>query len=230
VEAWALKTAQAHGLNVPTVVEHTKDADGHEVLRISRINGRSLRTCVSQESCEAFTSVGRQLSRLRGAGKGFGWIDPTTLEGTSSSWPAFLTNYAQTYGSRLVRERLIRRAELDSLLRLVASQTPDIGQSDIIHRDIKPANLLLDLEGKTWILDWENVMFGDGLYDLALFGMRFGHGHHWQHLVGGYGLNGQSSTHRLYEQVALVGMIDFLRIHQLPTTYQIKRLHRLLRE
>ena len=57
--------------------------------------------------------------------------------------------------------------------------------------------------------DWENVVLGDPLYDLALFGVREGHRIFWEELVRGYRLDITSRRYLIYEAIALIGIVNF---------------------
>lgn len=229
VEAWAIGVARQCGVHAPSVLSYETGTTQGEVLRLQRLIGRGLRTSVTDQSQRAFNDVGRQLALLRQPHlNGFGWVDPKTWRGTSLSWRSFIGQYVETYGSRLVREELLNRSHLTRLQERCQELVPELDQPALVHRDIKPANLLLEDETNlVWVLDWENVLLGDGLYDLALFGIRFGHGRHWHALCDGYGLDNIPPHYSLYEQVALIGMIDHRRIHRSVLSNCLRQLAKL---
>jgi len=91
----------------------------------------------------------------------------------------------------------------------------EIPEPYLLNRDIKPSNIIKGEDESVWILDWENAILGDPLYDLALFGARYGHGTLWKRLKEGYGLNSSSPKYALYEIIGLIGIIDFYQKYQI---------------
>ncbi|MBU4350871.1 phosphotransferase [Patescibacteria group bacterium] len=119
---------------------------------------------------------------------------------------------------------------LRDLLEAIERCSFSLGQPYLVHRDLKPGNLVKDDSGKIWIIDWENAMLGDPLYDIAIFGVREGHGAPWQNLVCGYGLDLSLPKYLLYEIVCLIGIIDFYAEYKVRYLKGQRQLFRLIRD
>jgi Ser/Thr protein kinase RdoA (MazF antagonist) len=52
----------------------------------------------------------------------------------------------------------------------------------LLHADLHRENLIVDPDGKLWVIDWELATFGDPLYDLAthLYLMRYPSAQEWR--------------------------------------------------
>lgn len=223
VEGWALaQAAKRKGVNVPKVLDYYRDTEGREVLVLQRIEGKSFSLRNSQENIESMFSVGSQMRLLSDLGEGFGWIDPVSLAGSSKNWKSFLSFYVSKYGARLVRKDIIDSKLLLKLHRVLEKTDLEISISYLVNRDLKPSNIMQDDRGEIWILDWEDVILGDPLYDLAVFGARYGHIPLWESMVEGYGLDVSLPKYALYEVLSLVGMVDFEYNHHM-TTYPHRR-------
>jgi aminoglycoside phosphotransferase (APT) family kinase protein len=228
VEAWALSQARSHGINVPRVIDYYLDEKGREVLVLERIFGKSLSLNPPKENTSYIFNIGKQLASLKNIGVNYGWIDSFLGVGNSESWRAFILTYTKKYGERLVKEKVLKNDQFQKLLKLVELIKTNIAAPYLIHRDIRLPNLIKDDNGKVWIVDWENAILGDPLYDLALFGVRYGHGILWRSLKSGYGFNLLLKTYDLYEIVALIGIIDFYLKNQIGCRGMIRRLGRMV--
>ena len=102
----------------------------------------------------------------------------------------------------------------------------------LLHRDLRPANLLVDHKKKIWIVDWERAILGDPLYDIAMVGIRHGHGSFWEGLRKGYNLSISTRAYALYEVIVLLGTADFYRQagseSQNELRIALKELHQLV--
>jgi len=98
----------------------------------------------------------------------------------------------------------------------------------LVNGDIRLPHLIRDGNGKIWIVDWENVILGDPLWDLAFFGVRYGHGTLWQNLRSGYGFSSLPQKYTLYEIIALIGIIDFFRENKINYYGKLRKLIQLI--
>lgn len=228
VEGWALSQARSRGINVPRVIDYYLDQEGREVLVLERIFGRLLSLNPLEENTSYIFDVGRQLAVLRDIGVNYGWIDPVSLKGNSKNWQSFISEYTKTYTQRLISESIITENDFLKILEAIEGENLDISTSFLVHRDIRFPNLISDNKGEVWIVDWENVLLGDPLYDLALFGTRYGHGVLWKSLKSGFGFDHLPSRYILYEIVGLIGIIDFCRKNNINYKGKLRHLQRLI--
>lgn len=209
VEAWALSRARQKGINTPRVLDYYRDNKGQEVLVLEKISGRHLSLQRSRENAECMCNVGSQMLLLDDATIDYGWIDPDSFTGTTESWDLFISSYLYRYGSRLVQRGVIDKVLLEEICRRGEDIDLEISSPSLVNRDLKPSNVIKDNDGKVWIIDWEDVILGDPLYDVAIFGAKYGHGFLWENLIRGFGLDVSTPKYFLYEAIGLIGIIDF---------------------
>ena len=230
VEGWVLSQAKIREINVPGVLDYYQDKDGREVLVLERIHGQHLLWRCSQENIRCMSEVGEQILLLSNASLdcGWGWINPSTMAGVSENWQSFLLLYVQTYHKLFIEKNILEESHFQMVYRAIGSIDLNISEPRLVNRDIKPSNIIKDDSGKVWIVDWENTILGDSLYDLAVFGIRYGHGALWESLVSGCGLDVSSPKYTLYEVIGLIGLIDFYREHKINYSGRQKQLRRLI--
>ncbi len=232
VEAWALSFAKKNGLNVPRVLKYYLNSQGQEVLITERINGKALSFKECQAHPQYLEDVGSQLALLGQVSSGYGRIDPITGLGPHETWSSFLNRHVWEYGNELVRLHLIEDKLVIQIRNAIKEMNLFCQSPFLLHRDLRPANFLRDHEGKIWIVDWERAILGDPLYDIAMVGIRHGHGTFWEGLQKGYNLCISPQVYALYEVIALLGTADFYR--QAGSEYQnelkitLKELHQLV--
>lgn len=231
VEAWALNIAKERGLVVPTVYRSFHDPEGREVLRLERIEGTPLDKISDYRTrARAMFDVGRQLLALTNVAPTFGWIDIKTSTGSHGSWRQFLIDYADKYVTKVTQHGLLASDLGQKLFQMTLELDNGPVRASLVHRDIKPGNLLVRPNGGTTILDWENAILGDSLYDLAMYEIREGQGLASSEFVKGHQAEAASKTHRyrLYEAIALLGITDFLWEYGDNAEDQAARLSELL--
>ena len=176
--------------------------------------------------------VGSQIALLSNStfNCGWGWINPFSMTGISEDWKSFLLLYVQTYHELFIKKNILEETHLQKVYVAIDNINLNLPSSCLINRDIKPSNVIKDNNGKVWIIDWENAILGDPLYDLAVFGVKYGHGILWENLVLGYGSDVSSLKYALYEIIALIGMINFYRKYQINYDGRQKQLHELIQQ
>lgn len=230
VEAWALSRARERGINVPRVIDYFRDSEGREILILERIHGKTLPLKISKETIDCIFDVGRQMASLllNDVSVNYGWIDPICMTGNSKSWLSFILAYTRTFGEQLVKEEIIKENYLQKVCRTIKLVELDISVPFLVNGDIRLPHLIRDGDGKIWIVDWENVILGDSLWDLAFFGVRYGHGTLWQNLRSGYGFSSLPQKYTLYETIALIGIIDFFQKNKINYSGRLKKLRQLI--
>ena len=225
VEKWAMEQAYLQGIRVPKSFQYTRDSAGREVLVMEFINGKTLTPKITDESCEAFFDIGRQLGGLRRIYRRFGWIDSVSMEGVYESWRDFLMDYTKRYGGQILNQGCVTRVELALVVEAIENEPLLVqARSALIHRDLNPKNVIATSWG-AYLIDWECVILGDPEYDLAVYLAQFGKGLHWDNLVKGFGEIHQRLIH-IYQVLSLIGQIDY----SLTFNYGIKTKLSLLRK
>lgn len=230
-EAWALGVAKSQGLNVPKVLDYFLDSIGNEVLILEKIEGSTLDNQKLEIREKAMGLIGQQMMRLSNVSKKYGWIDPDKLIGAYETWKSFLLSFAKIYGKRLTERGLLNEKRLQKIINKINDSDLSLPFPCLIHRDIKLSNIIYSDDRNVWIIDWENAILGDPLFEISVFGARNGHGSLWRELLRGYGLEIHKLNHfayDLYETLALVGLIAFLSKHRLNFKDKIKRLNLLI--
>lgn len=215
VEAYALSLARKMGANVPQVLDYYRNNNGEEVLLLTRILGSPLTIEACLNDTNLLSQVGTQMSKLDTGTTDYGWLDPYSSEG-SDSWKSFLSVYLERYGERLLREKIIEEKDFQKAQKGLEDVNLSLITSFLVHRDLKLDNLLKDEKSLIWIVDWENAILGDPLYDLALFEVRYGKQVLWVSLAKGYGIDIKTQKYLIYKIIALIGLTDFFRKHNLP--------------
>ena len=227
-EAWALSLARNKGVNVPQVLNYYRNQNGEEVLQLTRISGSPLTTEECINDVNLLYQVGFQMNKLDTGLTSYGWIDTATSKGRHNGWESFLSAYLEQYGKRLLQEKIIEEEHLQKVRKGLEKVKLSIPTAFLVHRDLRFDNLLKDEKKLIWIIDWENAILGDRLYDLALFEIRYGKGILWENLAKGYDTEIQTQKYLIYKISALVGFTDFYRKYNLPYEAERQKLVRLI--
>ncbi len=228
VEAWVLSQVRRRGINVPRVLDYYLDLNDQEVLVLERIHGQPLSLNPPKEKRGSMLQIGPQMMQLANIVPNYGWIDPISMTGSSESWRIFISGYAQTYGERLFNSGILSREDLSMIYESIQNTDIEIPEPYLLNRDFRLSHFLRDNSGKIWILDWENAILGDPLYDLAIFAARYGEGDLWQHLREGYDFDYLPPKYSLYKTISLIGIIDYCRKNKIDYHGRIRKLARLI--
>lgn len=229
IEAWALSVAKQRGLDVPTVYSYSRDRDGCEMLMMERIKGTPLERVPDYKArARAMFEVGKQLCNLESVSSTFGWIHPETHVGSHPSWRQFLVDYVDRFAGILAQYGLLASDLGQKLLQMTRDLDDSLKQASLVHRDVKPGNLILRSNGGVAIIDWENAIFGDSIYDVALYEVREGQSLASSEFARGSQTETSSQRYRLYGAIALLGMTDFQREYRGDAESQAARLGELI--
>ncbi|WP_345703542.1 phosphotransferase, partial [Pseudonocardia eucalypti] len=92
--------------------------------------------------------------------------------GFAEAWLAHLRSVLDRHRRNPAYRRLYRRLGVpeDPLARVTAA-APALRARllALLHGDLNPGNLIIDAAGRVWVLDWELVLWGDVLLDLARY-------------------------------------------------------------
>lgn len=225
-EKWALEIAKVCGVNVPKVIDYYLEGEV-EMLITTAVDGVELTFLSNKEKAIAMQNVGQQMLKLFSVSRGFGWPHPEKLEGEFGSWDSFLLHFVNLYGGNISRRGIVLESNMDKVAKLIRIMNLQLKTPHLIHRDIKPSNILQSY-GCNWIIDWENALLGDYLFDVASYGANYGHDSLWQGLAKGMGADVETAKYKLYEVIILIGVIDFLSKQGLKYTERCKELDKLI--
>ena len=228
-ERWALNIAKEKEVSVPKVIDYYLDDKGREVLKLEAIPAKTLSAFPVKSQAEVMWKVGSEILRLKSVSKKFGWPDPNTLEGEFDEWKLFLYKFTGIYSGRLVERHIIQNDFAIGLLKRITRFDFEIVESDLVHRDIKANNVLCSEDlTRYWIVDWENCLLGDQLFDIAVYSANYGRDRLWKALVeGSRSPSVESDKYKLYEAIALIGTIDFYRKQGMNYSQKVTKLLRL---
>jgi aminoglycoside phosphotransferase (APT) family kinase protein len=182
---------------------------------------------------QVFYELGPQIAKLlKGRTTGYGWITLARNTGAYRDWRTFLTDFTDRYTAVLIKKGIISRIAVEKL-KVRLHSLPQL-EPALVHRDLKPNNILVKNGHLGAILDWENAILGDNLFDLGVIVGRLGkESEATKAVIKGYEKEvGNIDRNRLelYSLVALIGEVDFRLKHGLPITRYAARLHRTLQQ
>lgn len=214
-EKFAIKKLKQYGVAVPKILSYGMFVDGREYIKMELIKGKKISSNNSViDIFDAYKNIGAQLKKIPTKLNGFGWINPITFIGIFTTWNKYLYNFVQKYGLRLYKIGILEKSQITTVLKYIDSLPDNFKKAGFIHGDLKPQNLIFNpLNKKVYILDWENVMFGDPLLDLAILKMRFKNPKIHRGFLAGLLNRPLSSTEKknidLYSVIAKIGILNF---------------------
>lgn len=157
----------------------SRQAVPFDFLLMDRVVGISLRTIDSDEAAvvDTIPLLARYLKRLHCLeGREWGPLEHTGalsdgLVSTLSTWSEYLTTRLDEHLSIVKGADLVSAAELDevqSVLRASSTYTY-ASSSRLLHGDCGPQNVLVDDSGRLVMIDWEDALLGDPLFDVAMW-------------------------------------------------------------
>jgi len=214
IEGFAMKKLEKYGLAVPKVLDYGHLIDGREYLKTELINGKVVTSKNLPISLfNIYKDIGSQFRKIPLEFKSFGWINPETLEGEFSTWKEYLCDFVQKYGLRLCKLNLLEKNDIDIILKQVEI-LPNLMSAGLIHRDLKPENIIFNPENKKiYILDWENVILGDPIFDIAILKTNHKNENIYRGFIKGFlnrPLNNiEKKSINLYSIIAAIGILNF---------------------
>jgi len=166
--AFLISHASEHDVQVPDVVEYSRDAPAYLLLK--RIHGQNLSAFIKDASqtgkLKAIRSAGEVFGQIH-ATDGFGYGEPKAeqyTQTTHETWRGFaqeMVEQAVEFTANGPFEPVVN--EIVSTFELEA--VPEQPVSSLLHGDFSADNLLIDTEIQAWAIDFDNALYGDSRYD-----------------------------------------------------------------
>lgn len=200
IDAWAherLRRSGLAGLEIFTVdVSRRTVPFAYELL--AEAPGRSLRDFDHDDTRmqPLLTDLGRRLAQmhaLRGIGAGLMSVANTgapagpTVRGAHDAWPDYVVTQLESHLATCRDLGAVDAAEvrnIETLFGATASLTANVPLV-LLHGDLGNHNIFTDGERITQLIDWEDCLYGDPVFDLAFWAtFHPERRHEW--LLGGY--------------------------------------------
>jgi aminoglycoside phosphotransferase (APT) family kinase protein len=190
IDAHIYPLLRTHGLSAPTVIDvdvsRRTFATDYQVM--TKVEGKNLKAFEDAEtqymSPVLLRSVGKYLARVHSInGDGFGPISVALLSGSSAhlqglhaSWADYIMTRFDEHVAVCQKIHAITSAQAAQILEIFGNYHHlfcDAPQS-LLHGDVGNQNFLSD-DGEriTALVDWEDAMVGDPVFDIALWGTFF---------------------------------------------------------
>jgi aminoglycoside phosphotransferase (APT) family kinase protein len=231
IEAAARRWLGVGGAPVPKTHTVRVCADGAPfdfsvIERSSYPNLRDLGDAVLDEEQRWLLAMGEALARIHqcsGGGAGLLLLDNLESsglpEGVHRTWQDFLFCNADQHVDTCQRAGLITAAEQQLIFDLIGRARPLIQSRPmrLLHGDFASHNLCVELTDKrvTHVLDWEDALVGDPLFDLAM-ALTFQPPRRHAALLTGYGVSKAAP-----EQDGLLALY-YLRISLSKTVHRLR--------
>lgn len=152
---------------LPAVPVATK-FDGNTFQIMRRARGQPLSALSLEEKRPVWAELAVMLRRLHEIrGKGAGLVVGHPLIGAYSRWETYITHLAGEHVLYCLAHQLIDAEEASAILGEVADWTPPETADSLLHNDLNDQNVFA-LDGRlSDIIDWEDALIGDPIFDLA---------------------------------------------------------------
>ena len=220
-ERWALDEARKTGVPTPTtlLIEHI--SLGQDMIAITvqeKIKGTPLAGLSETEKQQILGKVGAIISKIHEVKTiGYGW---TSVEGQGmyASWDQYLTKILSK-SDRLLevadRNKTDQIVIVRALQFIEANRGAYAGDARLVHRDLGPNHFLVEDRRVIGVIDFENCIGGDPVYDLARWDLLYGHEYSTDAVKEGYTnqeiiQNNYDLRMKLYKIHAGLSIIDYL--------------------
>lgn len=153
-----------HGARVPAVVDSRDTPPAY--LAVERVGERGL-PAVREDGdgwLEAVESAGEVLGQMHSVeGDGYGDIDPGDHGGSHETWRSFCEDLVDRVVERIDGGRF-ERVATSAAERFVPERIPERPTASILHNDFHDGNVLVDSDGRAWVIDFDHVVYGDDRY------------------------------------------------------------------
>jgi hygromycin-B 4-O-kinase len=173
LECGLMGEVRARGLPVPAC--EFREVRGRGVHRVERVPGQSLETLDDDETrvTEGLGWAAQFLARLhRVRGTGYGPLSAAKLPqlaGIHAQWDEYLRVRLAEHVRQCEAIGAIDAAEGSEIHARFAAMAADLRAppSALLHGDPGPHNFIVDARGLRGVIDWEDALLGDPLFDLA---------------------------------------------------------------
>lgn len=201
VNAWAMARLGEHGL--PSLAVHNVDISRRDVPFEYEILDEAPGCELTEYNADTVRlplllgRLGSLLARIhRIEVPGFGWVDidpraadPTAQpgQGLFDSWRDYLTTNLDAHVDRCRQIEVIDRFEARRILTILTTGFDSLEKSPsvLLHGDLSSRNIFTDGASITALIDWEDCLAGDPVFDLA-FWATFQPEDRYPHLLGAY--------------------------------------------
>jgi aminoglycoside phosphotransferase (APT) family kinase protein len=201
LDAWAGENLGPHGVPVPrvAVVDLTRSRAPFEFAIVQRAVGEGLSGVPAGERFRAvLRSLGRTVRRLHAVPvDGFGLVVPAEQpavvigRGAHACWADYLMCRLDAHLEHCLAIGAISGSDMDAMSSLLPQLLGQLKQTPgrLLHGDLGSHNVFVHNSEVTGLIDWEDCVAGDPVYDLAFWGTFHPHAC-LQHFLDGY-FNGE---------------------------------------
>lgn len=189
-EQWALDRSREKGVPTPKTIaiRHVEIEDDPVAITIQeKMKGELLsRTDIDHH---VLANIGRTIAGIHEVPtEGFGWTSPEG-RGMFSSWDEYLLKALSKKDSLLdiARRNSLDTAVIEDGLELISNSSNIYkGEARLVHRDLGPDHILVDEGMVSGVIDFENCIGGDPVYDLARWDLLYGDQYPLEQILEGY--------------------------------------------
>lgn len=175
IEAQVIDRVLEQGIPAIPVASH-QDTHTYQVMR--RARGTAVADLPIEERRVAWLQLAAELRKLHTiGGTGAGLIVKTEpLTGAYSTWELYVKHYIVEHGLYCLEHGLLDEQTVKAVFApfITWQQEPFVTTGSLLHGDLNDYNVFWD--GKRLeIIDWEDALIGDPIFDLAGWGCFTGH-------------------------------------------------------
>lgn len=221
-ERWALDEARKTGVPTPItlLIEHiTLGQDMIGITVQEKINGVPLALLSEEiEKQRVLGKIGTVISKINEVRTiGYGWTS-TEGQGMYVNWDQYITRILSK-SDRLLevasRNKIDQTIIVRALKIIEDNKGVYAGDARLVHRDLGPNHFLLEDGQIIGVIDFENCIGGDPVYDLARWDLLYGQEYSTDAIKEGYSNQGIIQENydlrmKLYKIHAGLSIIDYL--------------------
>jgi aminoglycoside phosphotransferase (APT) family kinase protein len=194
IEAWAAPAARAAGLPVPAV-RHVDLSRQHLPYDLEIVDAAPGIPLADATGLLPLAALGRAVRSLHAvAVDGFGLLDPGAWDaagpprGACDSWPEFLLTHLDAHVAACRRDGALTADEAADALACHRDAEAQLATQTgaLLHGDLANRNVLVEDGALSAILDWEDALAGDPLFDVACWGTFVGNHERRAAFLAGY--------------------------------------------